>query len=251
MDGTVMALAMSGGDLHAGGAFTAADGRAANSIAKWNESGWIALGSGMNWIVRALAVSGNDLFVGGGFIQAGGSKVNYIVKWNGSAWSPLGAGMNGDVWTLAVSDSSLFAGGSFTAAGGTPASFIAQWNGSAWRPLGSGINSSMYALAVSGSDLYAGGVFTTAGGKVSGYVAKAIAIPGDWLNIARDVPGPNTNTLSFVGVPGESYTIQFTTNVDTPNWLPLVTTNADSNGRAIVLDPDATAPQRFYRVTSP
>ena len=53
--------------------------------------------------------------------------------------------------------------------------------------------------------------------------AKAIAIPGDWLKIAHDYPGPNTNTLSFVGVPGESYTIQYTTIFDTPNWLRLRT----------------------------
>ncbi len=63
--------------------------------------------------------------------------------------------------------------------------------------------------------------------------------------------GPNTNTLSFVGVPGQSYTIKFATNLNSPLWFPLATTNTDTNGRGLVQDTDATAPSRFYRVVSP
>ena len=48
MNGMVRALAVSGSDLYAGGSFTTAGGSAANRIAKWNGSGWSALGSGMN-----------------------------------------------------------------------------------------------------------------------------------------------------------------------------------------------------------
>ena len=40
-----------------------------------------------------------------------------------------------------------------------------------------------------------------AGGEVSAHVAKAVAIPGDWLRIQNGVPGPGTNTLNYVGVP--------------------------------------------------
>jgi len=62
---------------------------------------------------------------------------------------------------------------------------------------------------------------------------------------------PNTNTLSFVGVPGQSYTLQLSSNLDTPTWQTLVTTNADTNGRGTVLDTDAVSAPRYYRVTSP
>ena len=44
---SVSALAVSGSDLYAGGAFPTAGGGAANHVAKWNGSSWSALGSGM------------------------------------------------------------------------------------------------------------------------------------------------------------------------------------------------------------
>jgi hypothetical protein len=43
----VLALAVSGSDLYAGGEFTTAGGISAANIAKWNGSSWSALGSGM------------------------------------------------------------------------------------------------------------------------------------------------------------------------------------------------------------
>jgi hypothetical protein len=206
----------------------------------------------MDCTVYALAVSGSNLYAGGCFTTAGGTAASYVAKWNGTSWSPLGSGMSGGlVNALALSGSDLYAGGGFRTAGGSPASYIAKWNGTNWIPLGSGINGGVWSLAVSDSYLYAGGNFTTAGLKLSCYATRAIAIPGDWLQLTRGVPGPNTNTLSFVGVPGQSYTIQFATNLAAPLWQSLATTNADANGLNALLDPDPSTASRFYRVTSP
>ena len=175
----VHALAVSGSDLYVGGFFTTAGGSGANYIAKWNGSGWSALGSGLDAYVYTLAVSGSDLYVGGQFKTAGGTGANYIAKWNGSAWSALGRGLGGGLnnftWVkaLAVSGSDLYVGGRFTTAGGNAANNIAKWNGSAWSALGSGLKSDVTALAVSGSDLYVGGYFTTtADGSAANYIAK-------------------------------------------------------------------------------
>src|SRR5215470_7836281 len=60
MSATVLALAVSGSNMYAGGVFTNADG--SNYVARWDGSSWTQVGAGMNGAVRALAVSGNSLY---------------------------------------------------------------------------------------------------------------------------------------------------------------------------------------------
>ena len=182
MDGSVRALVVSGSDLYAGGYFTTATNSggttiAANYVAKWDGSGWSALGSGMNGAVSALAVSGSNVFVGGFFTTAGANPAKYIAKWDGSGWSALGSGMDKAVYALATSGNNVYAGGAFMLAGGHMAYLIAKWDGSNWSALGMGIGGvddyvSVNALAVSGGVVYAGGRFTTAGGTTANYIAK-------------------------------------------------------------------------------
>jgi hypothetical protein len=78
------ALAVSGGDLYAGGSFQLAGGNPASAIAKWDGTNWTALGSGVAGgnppTVFALAVSGNDLYVGGAFTNAGGKSCVGIAR---------------------------------------------------------------------------------------------------------------------------------------------------------------------------
>src|SRR5207249_8096283 len=150
----VLALAVSGSDVYAGGYFTTAGGTAANYIAKWNGSTWTALGSGIDappftsTAVYALAVSGSDVYAGGYFTTAGGSAANNIAKWNGSTWTALDSGVGfGFVSALAVSGSVLYAGGQINSAGDSAANNIAKWNGSSWSALGSGMNNPVRAVA--------------------------------------------------------------------------------------------------------
>src|SRR5439155_4621891 len=123
----VPALAVSGSDLYAGGAFTTAGGSAANEIAKWNGSSWSELGSGTEGVnlfasqVYALAVSGSNVYAAGSFKTAGGSGADNVAKWNGSSWTALASGLEGEVLALAVSGGDVYAGGVFTRVGGSRA----------------------------------------------------------------------------------------------------------------------------------
>ena len=143
-DVAVNALAVfdggSGSALYVGGSFTTAGGMAAGRIARWNGSGWSALGAGMDASVGSLAVFGDGteraLHAGGEFTSADGIAVGAIARWDGSTWSALEGGVdalhpsNRIVRALAVSDGRLgqvlCAGGSFELAPSRD-SFVAAW----------------------------------------------------------------------------------------------------------------------------
>jgi hypothetical protein len=207
---SVVALAVSGSTVYAGGYLTNAGGNAANSIAQWNGSSWSALGSGMSGgsypAVTALAVSGGTLYAGGNFYTAGGVAATNIAQWNGSGWSALGSGMNSTVTALAVSGGTLYAGGYFSQAGGSAANYIARWNGSTWSALGSGVSGgapygpAVNALAVSGGTLYAGGYFTNAGGSAANNIARWNGSTWSALGSGIGGPyGPGVNALAVSG----------------------------------------------------
>ncbi len=184
LDWTASALAVSGGNLYAGGQFFTAGGSTATRIAKWDGSSWSALGTGANSNVLALAASGSNVYAGGDFMTAGGSAAKGIARWNGNAWSALasGSGMNGTVYALAVSGTNVFAGGNFTTAGDSVATRVARWDGSSWAALGSGISRAyafVYALAASETNLYVGGQFTISNWNGSSWVGLGSGISGN------------------------------------------------------------------------
>jgi hypothetical protein len=183
---SVYALAVSGGDLFVGGAFTDAGGiPEADFVAFWTGDAWQALDSNgagdgaLNDGVYALAFSRGDLYVGGIFINAAGlAKADYIAKWSASHWSALGSNGAGDgalsccwVNTLVVSGNDLYMGGNFANAAGIPtADVLARWDGSAWSALGSNgagdgaLDYDVTALAISWHVLYVGGGFSNTSG---------------------------------------------------------------------------------------
>lgn len=130
----VLALAVSGSNVYAGGLFTQLCGNAAcdtgnvtvNYIANWNGSGLSAVSNGIGGPVNALGASGSDLYAGGNFTQvcgnaacnSGNVTVNEIAKWNGSSWSALANGLNSVVNEIVVSGSDVYAAGAFATACG-------------------------------------------------------------------------------------------------------------------------------------
>ena len=102
---------------------------------------------------------------------------------------------------------------------------------------------------MSGNTLYVGGSFTTAGTNVSIGVAEAILNPGSWSALQLGVPGPTTNTLTYLGLPSSQYVVQYATNLTTGPWFTLATNTPGAYGVGSVQDPTATGPQRFYRLS--
>jgi hypothetical protein len=176
-DGTVFALALSGGTLYVGGQFANVGGAARNNMAAVDVatgipiSPWSAEPDGR---VVALLVNGASIYVGGFFSNIGGASRSYAaaVSANGvaTAWNP---GAGGYVYTLGISGSTIYLGGQFALMGGQPRSNIAAVNASSalattWNP---SANSDVLTLQVSGSTVYAGGYFTNLGGQPRDYVA--------------------------------------------------------------------------------
>lgn len=183
LDSQVQALSMCGGQLYAGGSFTAANVGApiiANRIARWDGASWSPVGSGagngMSSTVFALACAGGELVAGGAFIDANLGDpvtVNRIARWDGSAWQPLGSGLgrgvNSFVRALLALDDGLVVGGEFTQANlgqAISANRLARWDGASWSAFGSGaangVDGAVRTIVVSGWELYVGGDFTTA-----------------------------------------------------------------------------------------
>ncbi len=96
VEGSVLAIAVSGSDVYVTGRFSIAGGVPANNVAKWDGNSWSALGTGVQvgsfQSAQAIAVSGNNVHVGGDFNSTSGFP-NFIARWDGNSWSSMGSGV--------------------------------------------------------------------------------------------------------------------------------------------------------------
>lgn len=198
------------GRLYAGGEFSDAGGDpAADFIAVWDHSGWMAMGpegSLDGYVYAILENTDGDMVVGGDFQDAGGDPdADYIALWNGVTWSSMGgsgSGLGNPVHALVLTDDGrVFAGGEFYDAGGDPdGDNVAVWDGVSWSALvgpGGGIENTVMDLAVDDAgNLYAGGVFTDAGGDPDAdRVAKWDGT--SWTSLGGPGSGIDSNVYSL------------------------------------------------------
>ncbi|MCX7791253.1 MAG: hypothetical protein N2378_11485 [Chloroflexaceae bacterium] len=207
LNNAVYTLAVSGGNLYAGGTFRNAAGiLEADYVARWDGTAWRALGGSgdgaLNGVVAALAVSGGNLYVGGAFTNVAGiPEADNVARWDGTAWRALGGSgdgaVTGPVNALALSGGDVYVGGPFiNAAGIAEADYVARWDGANWSALGGSGNgvlfSDVFALAASGSDVFVGGPFTNIGGNPAADYIVAYAVPPSVSAITRLSPDPTT-----------------------------------------------------------
>lgn len=195
----VLAMAVIGTNLYAGGYFTNAGGITANNIARWDGNNWWAVGSGVvgGGFVNALAVIGTNLYAGGTFTNMGGVTADGVARWDGNNWWSLGSG--------------VFRGA---------------------------LPSTVLGLGSSGNNLYAGGPFQIAGNKQSftvGHWNDQVNFNTPQLINPQWLPGEGFQTRLY-GVPGVTNIIQVTTNL--VDWTPVLTNSTgiydftDSNSPA-------------------
>ena len=125
-NGSVLALAVRGTTVLAGGSFTTINGNPAKGLAAINQKGKKVWGGGVHGQVRALRFAGGRVFVGGDFTSVQGANRHHLAALSGGTgaltkWNPHA---NGPVNALATAGKRIFAGGSFTKIGGHPVRFL-------------------------------------------------------------------------------------------------------------------------------
>lgn len=202
------------GGLYAGGLFSTAGKASANSIARYDGTNWIALGSGVSgWFtsaarVYAIATDGTDLYAGGNFTNAGAfTSVGGLAYWDGNNWWPLYYGVDYIVKALAVDGyGRLWIGGQFTnAVYTTYAKGLVVWdwntNGGTYVNYGNvdGTNATVGAIAYDGGTrVYVGGQFYTAGGVSATNIAYYDYSDRLWHALGIGVFPGNVNALICV-----------------------------------------------------
>ena len=178
--------------LYVGGAFVAAGGAPAQSVAKWDGTNWSSLGEGLtpNTIFDLFVAdvgSGPRLMAAGGFLHSGKESAPFLAQWDGAIWSPIGSPVGWPVVSAIAQIGTgpaigIYVAGDFGSVGGVPANNIARWDGRQWHPVGEGIDGDVRALVSfddgRGEALYAAGTFTAAGGIPANHIAKWDGV--DW-----------------------------------------------------------------------
>ncbi|HXJ65324.1 MAG TPA: hypothetical protein VNN79_16335, partial [Actinomycetota bacterium] len=204
---SVIALAVSGSTVYAGGFFNGT-----NSIGGADRNFIAALdattGNATSWNpnannnVLALAVSGSTVYAGGQFsgVNAiGGVDRNYIAALDATtgaatSWDPNASGF---VEALAVSGGAVYVGGGYNSIGGADRNDIAALDSgtgvaTSWDPNADG---GVFALAVSGGTVYAGGDFLAVASRPESHFA------------AFAIPPANTQAPAISGTPAPGHTL--------------------------------------------
>jgi hypothetical protein len=171
--GVVETLAVAGGVVYVGGAFTSVGGQpriclAAVRAADGTVTGW---NPAPNSVVQVIRLDGDLVYAAGFFTTIAGqtrNKVAALRAADGTAtgWDP-DATASGNVLALAVTDDTVYLGGNFGSIHGLPRTNLAAVNRTDGTPTAFNPTASdgVHALAVDGDVVYAAGFFSQLGGQ--------------------------------------------------------------------------------------
>ncbi len=207
----ILAIAVAGDKVYAGGNFGSIGGITASNIAVWNGNNWSPLGTGVNGTVTVIKVVGEDIYVGGSFGTAGGMTANRIAKWNGTSWSGFNSAViPNTVRAIESSGNNLYVGSDYTTLDNP--NYLLKYDGTTWTPLANGITGGgVTSIAVSGSDVYISGGFTAVGGISAARLAKWNG--SNWSALGSGIPG-NNNILKITNLGTDIIATGIFTSVD-------------------------------------
>ena len=207
-NGTVNAIAISGGNVYAGGTFTKSGGITRHRLAAFGPSGATGVSAASGWDPNAgapvygLAKVGSTIVAGGSFQVLGGVTRNNLAEFDMNtgvtSWDP---NVNGTVLSIVSRGGRTFIGGSFTGVGGQPRAHIASVdNAGALDGFNPGTDGDVRALALSGdgATLYAGGAFGNAAGIGRANIAS-IDVGSGAANNWNPGTGGTVNTIAVSG----------------------------------------------------
>lgn len=200
-DGPIYTIGIDSGRVYIGGVFAEAKPTVSlRSIAKWDDTTWIAIGtgssSGANRYVRGLTFADGRMYVVGAFDSVCGVSAGAISYRNNGAWYAMGSGFNKDAYAIVVRGSRVYAGGAFDSSGTRKVRHVAAWTGTTWDSLGPGVNGYVTSLAMIDTVLYVGGFFESAGGVQSRGVVKWNG--NSWSSLGGGVNG-SVHALAAIG----------------------------------------------------
>ena len=194
VDGRVVALALVGATLYAGGEFTQAGSGVGGGlpVARQNLAAFAAangallpaVAAGTDGVVLGLSAIGTTLYAGGEFTTFLGASRAHVAALDTAsdtvtAWNP---GADGAIRALlpAADGATVYVGGLFAAAGGAAHANLAQIDAvtgvaTSFDP---GASDAVLALALGGDVLYAGGRFTLLGGSARSHAGAVHATTG-------------------------------------------------------------------------
>lgn len=176
------------GNLYVGGAFTEAGGQAANYIAKWDGTHWMALGNGTDDYVLSLAYGNGNLYVGGSFRNVDNAIISQgIAQWSNNTWSAMSKGVYAS-WGNAyyVEDLCVDSEGKVYISGGFDKNYnndntinhVAVYNNNDWEPLDAGLGTTSSQIVMGsyadGKNVYFVGYFSKGDGDPNAKYNTAI-----------------------------------------------------------------------------
>lgn len=202
-------LAVFQGDLYVAGSFGEAGGTPVLNIARFDGSGWHALGETetVEWIEGLLATE-ERLYVTGSFSAIGGQTSRRIAAWDGESWiginpQPLSPDApQPSIHAMAEFNGDLIVGGQIAEIGGVTVNNLARFDGSQWHPLDNGtsdgVNGIVRALQVFQDHLIVAGGFSEAGGEPANRVAAWDGVAWGGLAVANNSFDGPILTLALV-----------------------------------------------------